>query len=158
MNDLLHKIVNNRGFSYNQSFESPKSGFMVALDGYETIVPISVLSDDLASEIFQTLASKLQSNQFVGAWVDNDKVYFDVSENVDNRDTAIELARERNQLGIFALDTFETIKVKSPRMPQISFLSVVDSFMGEFLTVVYKSLRTHSRGILGQSSRRVYGE
>lgn len=109
MLNLQSAILENGGFSYNQNLQSPETGFMVSLVGFETVIPVTVLTNEVVNSVFDKLSSFLTANQFVGAWVDAGKVYFDISENVQDKSTALTLAKERNQLAIFDLSDFTSI-------------------------------------------------
>ena len=104
----LNLILREGGFSLNVADESPTTGYMVSLPDHETILPLAVASDSLVETIVDNYKS-IAGEHYVGAWVDDNKIYFDVSENVAERETAIMLGRERKQLGIFDLSSFETI-------------------------------------------------
>lgn len=107
--ELMNKVVNGGGFSLNVAGESANSGYMVSKQNFETVIPMSVLSQNLLLVLVNEYRAKLGKNEFVGAWVDNDKLYLDISENVQDKDEAVKLGKERSQLGIFDLSTFETI-------------------------------------------------
>ncbi len=93
--------------------EKPASGYMVALQGYELQVPVSEFFTGIVADYIGEHAQKLMDNPSlcIGTWVNEGIVYLDLSENVGSRDKALELGRERNQLAIFNLETFEEVVV-----------------------------------------------
>lgn len=93
--------------------EKPQSGYMVALQGYELKVPVTEFFTGLVADYIGEHAKELMDNPALclGTWVNEGIVYLDLSENVPNREKALELGRERGQLAIFNLETFEEVTV-----------------------------------------------
>ena len=93
--------------------EKPETGYMVALEGFELKVPVSEFFTGVVADYIGEHAQKLMSNPALclGTWVNEGSVYLDLSENVPNREKALELGRERHQLAIFNLETFEEVVV-----------------------------------------------
>ena len=93
--------------------EKPETGYMVALEGYELQVPVSEFFTGVVADYLGEHAQKLMSNPALclGTWVNEGTVYLDLSENIPNREQALELGKERGQLAIFNLETFEEVTV-----------------------------------------------
>ena len=93
--------------------EKPETGYMVALEGYELQVPVSEFFTGIVADYIGEHAQKLMSNPALclGTWVNEGIVYLDLSENVGSREQALALGKERNQLAIFNLETFEEVTV-----------------------------------------------
>ena len=93
--------------------EKPETGYMVALEGYELKVPVTEFFTGLVADYLGEHAQKLMDNPSLcmGTWVNEGFVYLDLSENIPNREQALELGRERHQLAIFNLETFEEVVV-----------------------------------------------
>ena len=93
--------------------EKPSGGYMVALQGYELQVPVSEFFTGVVADYIGEHAQKLMNNTALclGTWVNEGIVYLDLSENVPNREKALELGRERHQLAIFNLENFEEVTV-----------------------------------------------
>lgn len=114
--NLYSKVLSNDGFSTNHKNESPVTGFMVSLPDYETIVPADLLTFDLFKSIYnvyvklaENTSAWLAGNVYFGAWVNDNKVYFDISQNIQDKSQAIASGKNWNQLAIFDLSTFESI-------------------------------------------------
>jgi hypothetical protein len=104
------------GFSVSpQTGEAPQHGFMVALDGHTHRYPAAILDDParLHKAIDDMLMSEKSSFQgkdmYLGGWVEDGKLWLDPSQNVPDQATAEKLGKARDQVGIFDLDTFNTI-------------------------------------------------
>ena len=93
--------------------EKPSGGYMVALQGYELQVPVAEFFTGVVADYLGEHAQKLMNNPALclGTWVNEGTVYLDLSENIPNREQALELGKERNQLAIFNLETFEEVTV-----------------------------------------------
>ena len=93
--------------------EKPSGGYMVALQGYELQVPVSEFFTGLVADYIGEHAQKLMDNPSLclGTWINEGSAYLDLSENIQSRDKALELGRERNQIAIFNLETFEEVVV-----------------------------------------------
>ena len=93
--------------------EKPSGGYMVALEGYELKVPVTEFFTGIVADYLGEHAQKLMNNPALclGTWVNEGAVYLDLSENVASRDKALELGKERGQLAIFNIETFEEVTV-----------------------------------------------
>ena len=116
--DMLYEMVEdtlaNGGLTIKPfTGEKPASGYMVALQGYELQVPVSEFFTGVVADYIGEHAQKLMSNPVLclGTWVNEGTVYLDLSENIASREKALELGKERNQLAIFNLETFEEVTV-----------------------------------------------
>lgn len=93
--------------------EKPSGGYMVALEGFELQVPLTEFFTGIVADYIGEHAQKLMDNPALclGTWVNEGVVYLDLSENIASREKALELGRERHQLAIFNLETFEEVVV-----------------------------------------------
>jgi len=105
---MTNKIDFGYGFSLDVDGNSPVSGYMVSIQGCETIVPLNELTGEVLANITLNYVAKIREEQkvysgklYFGAWVEGSDVYFDISENVANIKDAFKLGLERNQLAIF---------------------------------------------------------
>jgi hypothetical protein len=119
--DLFNDVMSSGGFSITPDLARPTTGYMVSLTGYETVVPLSVINDRIVTDIMYTydaIVRDLQLNcdnvLYVGVWLDGDtnKVYFDISENVLDLETALAIGKARRQISIFDLVTFYSINIQ----------------------------------------------
>ena len=93
--------------------DKPQTGYMVALQGYELQVPVSEFFTGIVADYLGEHAQKLMSTPSLclGTWVNEGTVYLDLSENIPNREKALELGRERGQLAIFNLANMEEVTI-----------------------------------------------
>lgn len=115
-NSLYSQAGNFGGASININFNKPIQGFMVSVqDGliYNNLSEVNehALSNWIAEQIKSI--KKLENNKhyYFGSWVDEKtkKVYFDLSLNIASKITALELAKEYNQISIYDIENKKTI-------------------------------------------------
>lgn len=98
---LKNMIVENDGLTLSSDGEiaNLKTGYMVSLSDYEKeIKNIKFLK---LAQVKSYLKKAKKLNAFVGFWVDNNKIYLDLSINVSNKKEALKIAKINNQLAIF---------------------------------------------------------
>ena len=102
-----------QGFTYRYGMTVPSHGFMVSEVGNEEIYELS--SIDLTKVIDDYLERHCEyvtvpfSHRYIGGWVDNNKLYLDVSVHFECEEDAVCEAKRNNQLAYFCLDDMETI-------------------------------------------------
>jgi len=123
MKNLLNfctAILEDGGATFNLATgTSPASGYIVSEAGHEQVY--SMLNNDIANQIFVTsivrkyIADKGYElslvDNYLGAWVDNNKIYLDISRVYDNEDEAREMAIKNNQIAYFDLNTLTSRNV-----------------------------------------------
>ena len=105
--DLTKK---NGGVTINLNGDMPTSGYALAeKKTTELSVPIEKFTQDTLDKYVQDHYNELNlPNRHLGTWVDNGKVYMDVSSVYKNFNEAMSKAEQAQQLAIFDLDKFET--------------------------------------------------
>lgn len=88
---------------------NPEIGFMCSLKDC-AIISISQFNTSSIEEIIRDNKELLsQKNIYLGTWVDNNKVYIDISENIANIEKARAAGIARKQLAIFDCSKKEVI-------------------------------------------------
>ena len=112
--------MNNGGGSYNllNGQLNPTDGFMVSIADHETILKnnwIPQLQYHIASYIKEKahiLCGGLTNQRyFIGAWVENDELYLDVSTKVTTREEAERIAKDNGQKAYYDNGKQETIYI-----------------------------------------------
>lgn len=111
--NLANIIKNNGGVTLNIDGTEFKAnnGYMVSLKDTEVIVSAGTIDEELKRYFFD-LAGKAGDDHKIGYWLDNGRIYIDISVHVGDLDEAMRLAIENDQLAIFDLGNLETIRVK----------------------------------------------
>jgi hypothetical protein len=114
---IVERVRANGGLSVNMVDGSePTKGFMVAMGGSKgAIMDADEFYDPERGP--EALGSFMKSNRelsegsYLGLWHNqaDGKVYLDVSENIMDRDTAIDAGRKRDQISIWDVANFEEI-------------------------------------------------
>jgi hypothetical protein len=101
---LRNAETNNVGFSYNinNGDSNPDHGYMVSRAGHEEIVPQGADLVAYGKHYFLRHAETLaEDNAYVGCWFDGSQFVFDISENVQTKEVAIELGNMNKQQAIW---------------------------------------------------------
>lgn len=138
---LAAKVAAEGGFTVHPSNGvAPKDGWMVSLKNYEVAVPKDQFTKETIEQYLATHGRALKRDgNFLGAWFNKDdgKVYLDVSTRVPSKDKAIQLAKRREQFGIFNMKTKEYVATnahkaqeaemaKSPATWHVAILDTLD--------------------------------
>lgn len=103
-----------RGCSINDDFQSPEKGYMVGGYGEELIFP-NITSVNLGKVEDWINKHELKNFQYYGVWVDKNKVYFDVSTNLQSKKEAISEGKKKKQLAIWDLNKNEEIVLSNEK-------------------------------------------
>lgn len=114
LNQILSKVIKNGGLTLdNKGNEVTKErGYMVSLQGYE--VTLALNDHNAMAKLAYELQAKLTQawrGVFIGLWIDQGKLYIDLSEYFVEYGDAIEAAKRREQLAIFDFFTQQSEKV-----------------------------------------------
>ena len=105
----LKNIIENKGVTLG------RNGIVNRTKGYQVskkdlmIVPVYKLRKSMLVE----LSTALNVGEYLGVWVNDGKVYIDISERKLSLDKALQVGRERNQISIFDWSTKDCIYCKS---------------------------------------------
>lgn len=92
-------------------------GYAVAVaKRFERIIDLSGDAGHLQGTFNQALTelrfAAASRGAYIGAWIDQGKLYLDLSEVVESRTKAIELGLKRGQLGVYSFQAMETIDLR----------------------------------------------
>jgi len=97
------------GATYNINTHefNPTSGYIVALIGHEKIVDVpttlnewqDIMTDYLTASVWDCIAE--QHNVYLGFWIEEGKLYIDLSERYEDFETAFKVGFERGQKAIW---------------------------------------------------------
>lgn len=138
MKKLIKKILENGGATLNAKLEDADltNGYMVSEVGAE-----KVFSLDDVEGIEKTLkeyAEKISINEYVGAWVDDNKLYIDISKHYKSKKQALKVGAENKQLAIFDIASAESIYLTK----SVFILYAVDKALDDIRNIAeYSSLQ-----------------
>jgi hypothetical protein len=119
--DIVAEILSGRGITVDLQHNADRlgyqhgvrSGYMVSIPGHEVKVPFVDVSIRVVTEyIIQHGESLTNDQRYLGAWLDAGQVYFDVSVNFSDRDTALEMGRRWGQKAIWDVVNCQAIEVE----------------------------------------------
>lgn len=110
-NNLAQQIKDQGGVTLDiKGGEVPNDGYVYSPDKTtEFSLPEKDFGDNHIDDYIEKYYDKLsQDGMYLGAWVDNGKVYLDVSRNVANEHEAVVAAKSADQLGIYDVKNGQT--------------------------------------------------
>ena len=116
--ELLARIKAAGGFTYQPVDDTtPTKGYALSVfRGAEKVFDVeSVTEDDIYNYLIEHKDKFEDPGVHVGGWVDDGKVYLDLSIVVEDREKAEKLGIEHDQLAMFDLANFNTIHLESDR-------------------------------------------
>lgn len=127
LKNIINELKNKNGCNVNYKsleLQNIKSGYMISLANYETIININNL-DDIKTQkiiyksilekklIIEDLRQDNRKNIFViGLWINNNKLYIDISINMNSKKDAIKLGIKQNQYAIYDIKNDCDIELK----------------------------------------------
>ena len=118
LSTLFSELSLTGGFSYNATTGSfnPSTGYMVSLAGFEEQFYFDDFENKDIKQYFVRHVKQLcKDESFLGGWVDDNRVYLDVSINIDDLETAIYTGIMNDQLAIFDCANQRAITLPSPQ-------------------------------------------
>ena len=114
MDKVLESVKNTGGASINLAAgTTPTNGYVVSRAGSEVVLDGGLSREHLA-QFAQAYQEELDnSDTYLGVWEDGETglVCLDISDNLDNLDTAKALGVERDQLAIYAVEQGEAVRL-----------------------------------------------
>lgn len=112
--NILRKVKHNGGITIDRKGNEYKGlGYGVALSKHTEII----IDEDLfIPELIQAVSKKFENylvkpNTYLGIWLDSGKVYFDLTEIIQDIEEAKQKGNDRKQLAIFDFNTFQVIEI-----------------------------------------------
>lgn len=123
LRNFVDSIIQNGGASYNlvTGEFNPEEGYMVSIKDKEFKREYNgshkSIQYDVASYIKEhahiLISGVVDSEAFIGAWVDNGELYLDISVKVEHSRDAYKLAVENNQKAYFNNKTKESVYINT---------------------------------------------
>lgn len=108
---MIKKILENGGATLNpNTLEDAglKEGYMVALNELEEVIPVTSFN---ASQLERMATIAKAKGGYLGAWVDDNKVYLDISYNIGTLQEAIDTGKREKQLAIWDVKNMREIRL-----------------------------------------------
>lgn len=103
------------GITYNiRENQALTKGFVVALYGYELQIDLKDFTIETIKQYIKDneRAFKIYKEAVLGTWVNDDKVFLDISKVYNSKEYALTIAKNQGELAIFNLDNFEEITIE----------------------------------------------
>ena len=113
--NAFHYAIENNGVTFNESNINPSNGFMVSFQGNER----TFNRDEFTLEALQAHVDEcaeflnISENNFIGVWFNPEDglYYLDLSENIQDKESAIRTGMNRDQLAIFDNKNLDVINL-----------------------------------------------
>ena len=117
--NVFNSIVENGGATYNMRTRelNPDSGYMVAQKGFEKVFDFypnpNVFSEQIQSYLTKDILNQIhdRTDIYLGFWLKDDKIYFDIVDRIMDRSTAIIEGRRNGQFAIYDANEKKDIEV-----------------------------------------------
>lgn len=115
-------VVDNGGITINLKGEVPTKGYAYSpFKDTETVIPIEKTNPEIVGQFIDKNLEKLsQPGHNIGGWIEDGKVYFDISKVGEPNPATIAEAEAANELAVFDLEKFETIYTKHGQKTNVS--------------------------------------
>lgn len=111
---LTDTIKSEGGVSYSLTYGKVKpKGYAVSpYKERELQLPLNEFdSNTLQSYVLENADLLAKEAHFLGAWIDNNTVYLDVSIQVSQKQIAVRIAKQSDQIAIFDLSNNKSIEI-----------------------------------------------
>lgn len=122
MRNLYNELTTNNGYTATFSnLGEVKTGYVIGIVGETFLIPRNITDYQSQQRVFDKLVDRYFAKTAIGneycfgAWIEGDKVYYDICRNVDNLELALTIAQSNNQLAIFHVDTQNVIHLPKPQ-------------------------------------------
>jgi hypothetical protein len=122
--NLVYLANKNKGLSFNLTTGdlNPKKGFMVSIQGTE--MRFFSVTEHTVMMFIGLKWTNFNKSNFLGIWRDEAELkndgkghwYFDISVHVENKETALHMAKINNQLAIWDCEKQQAINLDSPEL------------------------------------------
>lgn len=112
LKDIIKQGIENGGFTKNEYMEdiTEKTGYIVSIEGYEKIYPINSDISEIEKDVVNYInIIKHKKHLYVGLWVDDDKIYLDISKHYRNKEKAVINGINNKQLAIYDISNNKSI-------------------------------------------------
>jgi hypothetical protein len=119
LSNLVHELALTGGFSYNVNTgeSNPSNGYMVSLLGNEQQFFFDDFDNkDLKNYFFSHSEQLAKPESFLGGWLDGNRVYLDVSINIQDIENAIYTGICNSQKSIYDCANKNYINLPLPQM------------------------------------------
>ena len=103
---IKNELLKNGGLTLTKELEkaTEKKGYYVSKIGYEKIIQV----EELENYILQ-YKELLAKNEYIGLWIDNNKIYIDISKHYKDKKQALKIGIKNKQLAIYDIKNDKSI-------------------------------------------------
>lgn len=107
----IEKIIKNGGATLTRELEEAQDNkrYVVSVYGQEKVFRLNQL-EELEKAVLD-YAKALKKGYYIGLWVNNNKVYLDVSTSFDRKGQAMDFGKNNKQIAIFDIKENKSINI-----------------------------------------------
>ena len=110
--DLIYNSTKiNGGITINRYGSIPSTGYVVSAEGAEQIIPLDKFTKAKVAQYIDNNIEALNRGFHLGTWVDEGKVYFDLSIVYHSLGSAWAACKINKQVAFYYIDEDKVIKV-----------------------------------------------
>lgn len=107
--EIIAEVETYGGYSSSPHIE----GYQVAVPQFEIKLPMGMLSPTVLTSLLREVGDIAKTLDYEwGLWLDNETLYIDITEHVDNYQLAVALGAKRKQKAIWDWRLMESIEIK----------------------------------------------
>ena len=110
---ILDKVYNrttgNGGVTTDLNGNEPTYGYMASIRGCERVVSLDLFNKQNILSYINLFRHKIGVGNYLGTWLNEGKVYLDVSVNFATLNEAVRFGKENRQKAIFSLNSNKEI-------------------------------------------------
>lgn len=110
LNKTLKQAIKNGGLTLNQKGipMNFKKGYQVSI---QDCYILDLNNTNMILSCINNLSHSINKNKYLGLWIEDSKIYIDISIKILNKKQAIESAKNLNQISIFNWHNQKTIYI-----------------------------------------------
>ena len=95
---------------------NPTQGYFVSIKNHEQVIDVKDFTLEVVNQYVEKSAELLDKNyNFLGAWIEKDKVYLDISQLFLDKHQALTIAMEQQQRAIYDISKDKVINLPTPQ-------------------------------------------
>lgn len=113
LKEAFDTLISQGGFTYSLNGETPKRYIIGTGHFFILMCEREEFERKLLSFVFDNTKRLSSAGWFLGAWMDDDKIYFDVSFSNDSLEEAVELGSLHHQNAIYDIEAKASLRIRT---------------------------------------------
>ena len=104
LKEIIKQGIKHGGFTKNEYLQdiTEKKGYIISIEGYEKIYQMTSDISEIEKDIIDYInIIKNKKHLYIGLWVDDDKIYLDISKHYKSKEKAVLNGINNKQIAIY---------------------------------------------------------